>query len=183
MRGREQAGNRQVPVQRGEPPLCPPLTPESCWAMAGGPQQPLALTGGKTDGRGCVLSCTSHIWPPAGRDRLGGGHPVPTPSRTAPGLFWRGMATCGVLVACGVWNMAEHRQGRNSRQEICVGWGTAHVCAHECVCGGVQLHTSVHPSMHGRVHSVCRGIYVSVGLCASVCAVARGCGCVPVGAT
>lgn len=54
----QQAGSRQVAAWRGEPPFSPrfhPGIPLGCgW---GAPQQPPTLTGGKTDGRGCVLSC------------------------------------------------------------------------------------------------------------------------------
>lgn len=60
-----------------------------------------------------------------------GGSPSPHAQLSCPQAFLEGMATCGVLVAYGVRNMAGHRQGRSSRQEMAqCGVGTAHMSAY-----------------------------------------------------
>lgn len=188
MTGREQAGRRQVPAQRGEPPLCPPLAPESCWAR--GSQQPLALTGSKTDGRGCVLSCTSHTWPPAGGDRLGGVTQSPCPAELPTGFSGGHGHVWG---AGGLWGQ-EHGGAQAGKEQqtgdgsVWSGDGThecvrVSVCAWVCSCTHLYIQACMDVYIHVCVHrGMCEYEGVCTGLCGCtwmwMCACAR----VPVGA-
>lgn len=92
----QQAGSRQVPAWGGEALLSPQ---RPAGLGLGGPQQPPALTGGKTDGRGCIFSC-SH--PTHGHQLTGmgwGGNPRPRAQPSCPGVFLGDTAMCGVPVA------------------------------------------------------------------------------------
>lgn len=130
----QQAGSRQVPTWGGEA-LLSPRRPAGLGL--GGPQQPPALTGGKTDGRGCVFSCSR---PTHGHQLTGmgwGGKPQAQGPAELPwgvcrghGHVWgaSGLGYCG-----GGWGPWGHGQGRSSRhwRWLSVGQGQR-ICVHAC---------------------------------------------------